>query len=55
MGFELLKKTRTNNEKKKKSFSFLNDCHVNETDTQSKSIKENEKIQSLLWEGWQID
>ena len=37
-------------------FSFPNDCHINETNTQGKSIKKKmKKIQSLLSEGWQID
>ena len=40
---------------KKKYFSFSNDWHINETNTQSKSINKKKKIQSLLSEGWQID
>ena len=46
MGFELLKKTWT---KMKNFFSFPNDCHINETNTQSKSIKKkNEKNSKFI-------
>ena len=45
MGFELLKKTWTKNEF---FFSFPNDCHINETNTQSKSIKKNKKNSKFI-------
>ena len=47
MGFELLKKTWTKNEF---FFSFPNDCHINETNTQGKSIKKkkNEKNSKFI-------